>query len=173
METINNINMLEIKPLIRPKELIFHYPSDNQINNLVKSTRREISDIIYKKSEKKLLIIGPCSIHDTKQGYDYAVMLKKLSDKVKNKILIVMRVYFEKPRTTVGWKGLINDPDLNNTFNVNKGLLQARELLYRINKLGLPCAYEILDTITTQYIIDLISWERSEQGQLKAKFTDN
>lgn len=155
---MNNINIKSMKQLLEPSNVIKLHPMDVKLSEFIRKSRREISDIINKKSNKKLLIIGPCSIHDIKEAYDYAKMLRRIMDRVKDKIFIVMRVYFEKPRTTTGWKGLINDPDLDNSFQVNKGLVLARKLLCEINKLGVPCGYEILDTITPQYIADLISW---------------
>ena len=115
-----------------------------------------------------MCVIGPCSIHDVDVALEYAHKLKEISDLVKDKIFIVMRTYFEKPRTTIGWKGLINDPNLDNSFDVNKGLKLARQLLFSINKLGLPCGYEILDSITPQYIADLISW-----GAIGARTTES
>ena len=165
---MENINISSFKPLIQPINLKKQLPITNIINNLVNQTRKEIADIIHKKSNKKLFIVGPCSIHDVDQAFEYAKELKKLADHVKSKILIVMRVYFEKPRTTIGWKGLINDPDLDNTFKVNKGLKLARELLLKINGIGLPCGYEVLDTITPQYISDLVSW-----GAIGARTTES
>ena len=153
-----NTNIQEFKPLIKPNQLNDILPIDTATQNFVIKSRTEIQDIIHKKSNKKLFIVGPCSIHDVDAALQYAKKLKIIADKVKDKIFIVMRVYFEKPRTTVGWKGLINDPLLDDSFNVNKGLYLARELLLNINQLGLPCGYEVLDTITPQYISDLISW---------------
>ena len=153
-----NTNIQEFKPLIKPNQLNDILPIDTATQNFVIKSRTEIQDIIHKKSNKKLFIVGPCSIHDVDAALQYAKKLKIIADKVKDKIFIVMRVYFEKPRTTVGWKGLINDPLLDDSFNVNKGLYLARELLLNINQLGLPCGYEVLDTITPQYISDLITW---------------
>jgi len=153
-----NTNIQEFKPLIKPNQLNDILPIDTATQNFVIQSRLQIQDIIHKKSNKKLFIVGPCSIHDVDAALQYAKKLKIIADKVKDKIFIVMRVYFEKPRTTVGWKGLINDPLLDDSFNVNKGLYLARELLLNINQLGLPCGYEVLDTITPQYISDLISW---------------
>lgn len=155
-------------PLITPRTLLENYPSTSQINKLVKDTRTEISNIINGNSNKFLCIIGPCSIHNIEEAKEYANSLVNLSNTVKNKMLIVMRVYFEKPRTTTGWKGLINDPNLDESYDVNKGLRMARELLIYINSIGLPCAYEILDTITPQYISDLISW-----GAIGARTTES
>tara|TARA_B110000495_G_C23020299_1_gene605183 strand:- start:1381 stop:2412 length:1032 start_codon:yes stop_codon:yes gene_type:complete len=153
-----NTNIQEFKPLIKPNQLNDILPIDAATQNFVIQSRIKIQNIIHKKSNKKLFIVGPCSIHDVDAALQYAKKLKIIADKVKDKIFIVMRVYFEKPRTTVGWKGLINDPLLDDSFNVNKGLYLARELLLNINQLGLPCGYEVLDTITPQYISDLISW---------------
>ena len=153
-----NTNIQEFKSLIKPNQLRDILPITSHIQDFVQQTRLQIQDIIHNKSNKKLFIVGPCSIHDVHAALEYAKKLKIIADKVQDKILIVMRVYFEKPRTTIGWKGLINDPLLDDSFNVNKGLYLARELLLNINQLGLPCGYEVLDTITPQYISDLISW---------------
>ena len=165
---LENINIECFKELISPIDLKKNMVITKKIQNLVFNTRNEIADILSNKSNKKLLIIGPCSIHNIEEAKEYGVLLKNLYDKVKDKIVIVMRVYFEKPRTTIGWKGLINDPDLNETYNVNKGLNKARELLIYLNNLGLPCGYGILDTITPQYISDLISW-----GAIGARTTES
>ena len=165
---MNNTNIKEFRPLIKPNVLLDMLPTNEDVRDLVEHTRREIQDIIKGKSKKKLFIVGPCSIHNPDEALEYGKELKKISEIVKDKILIVMRVYFEKPRTTVGWKGLINDPDLNNTFNVNKGLMMARKLLLELNEISMPCGYEVLDTITPQYISDLISW-----GAIGARTTES
>ncbi len=120
--------------------------------------RQAVKDILDGKDSRKFIIVGPCSIHDVKAALEYAEKLKTLAEKVKDKLLVLMRVYFEKPRTTVGWKGLINDPDLDGSFNVEKGLLTARNLLIQIAELRLPAATEALDPVTPQYLCDLISW---------------
>ena len=133
MSNIENINIHSIKSLIKPCELHEQLPITENISKLILKTRQEIADIIHGRSHKLLFIVGPCSIHNIEQALEYGKMLKNLADRVYNNILIVMRVYFEKPRTTVGWKGLINDPDLNNTCNVNKGLYLARKLLLDLN----------------------------------------
>ena len=166
--SISNINIEYVNKLITPNELIKKYPLNENIKNFIIKSREEIVNILYNKSDKKIFVVGPCSIHNIEESKKYALMLKKISDDVSDKILIVMRVYFEKPRTTVGWKGLINDPDLNNTFNVNKGLELARELLIYINSIGLPCGCEFLDSITPHYISDLISW-----GAIGARTTES
>jgi 3-deoxy-7-phosphoheptulonate synthase len=163
-----NINIIEFKQLIKPNKLREECPINTNITKFVNKTRDEISKIIEGKSSKKLFIVGPCSIHNVEQAFEYSKMLKKIADKINDKILIVMRVYFEKPRTTIGWKGLINDPELNGSYDVNKGLRLARELLLKINSIGVPCGYEVLDTITPQYISDLISW-----GAIGARTTES
>jgi 3-deoxy-7-phosphoheptulonate synthase len=155
---MDNVNIDEFLPLVKPSELKKNLKISDEIKNNICKWRNDISNIITGKSKRKLFIVGPCSIHNTEEALEYAKKLKIIADKVTSTIMIVMRVYFEKPRTTVGWKGLINDPYLNNTYKVNDGLGMARELLININKLGLPCGYEVLDTITPQYICDLISW---------------
>ena len=161
-------NIIYFQKLYLPKELRTEIPITSKITKLVKRTREEIRKIIKKESKKKLFIVGPCSIHNVEEALEYGKYLKELSDRVKDKILIVMRVYFEKPRTTVGWKGLINDPDLDNSCHVNKGLIMARQLLLDLNNLGMPCGYEVLDTITPQYISDLMSW-----GAIGARTTES
>lgn len=166
--TLTNINISEFKELIKPNILKDMLPINKDIINLVQNTRKEIQDILTKKSKKKLFIVGPCSIHDIEQAKTYGLELKKISDIVKDNILIVMRVYFEKPRTTIGWKGLINDPHLNNSYDINHGLKLARELLLYLNGIGMPCGCEFLDVITPQYISDLISW-----GAIGARTTES
>ena len=166
--SISNLNISNINKLITPNELLSNYPLNDKVKDFVIKTRQDISNILDKKDNRFLMLVGPCSIHDIEQAKKYGYMLKSISDKVKDKIVIVMRVYFEKPRTTIGWKGLINDPDLNNTYNVNKGLELARELLLYLNSIGLPCGCEVLDTITPHYISDLISW-----GAIGARTTES
>ena len=165
---MNNVNIKEFRPLIKPNVLCDMLPTTEEVRDLVEHTRREIQDILTGKSKKKIFIVGPCSIHNTDEALEYGKELKKIADKVRDNILVVMRVYFEKPRTTIGWKGLINDPDLNDNFNVNKGLMMARKLLLELNEIGVPCGYEVLDTITPQYISDLISW-----GAIGARTTES
>ena len=171
---MENINIKKFTPLQSPLEIINKYPSDNDLKAFVQKTRLEIQNIILKKSTKKLIIVGPCSIHDETVALDYARQLKTIIDKCPN-LLIVMRTYFEKPRTTIGWKGLINDPALNNTYHINKGLLLARKILWRINKLGVPTGVEWLDTFIPQYIGDLVSWgaigARTVESQIHRQLT--
>ena len=165
---IKNTRINFFEKLVTPKKLIAQYPISYRGNSLVLDTRHAVEQIIAKKDSRMIFIVGPCSIHDVEEAKIYAQELKEIADIVADKILIIMRVYFEKPRTTIGWKGLINDPDLDNTFDVNKGLSMARKLLNDINNLGLPCGYEVLDTITPQYISDLISW-----GAIGARTTES
>jgi 3-deoxy-7-phosphoheptulonate synthase len=156
--TNTNINIESSKTLILPTELFKKLPMTKSVNDFVEKSRNEVRNILEKKDERMLFIVGPCSIHNVEEAKKYARELYKIAKKIKDKIMIVMRVYFEKPRTTIGWKGLVNDPDLDGTFNVNKGLFKARELLLYLNELGLPCGCEFLDTITPQYISDCITW---------------
>ena len=165
---MEDINIENFKALTEPSKLRDSLPRSRKITNFVIETRETIRQIIRGKHNKKLFIVGPCSIHNVGEALEYGKQLKKIADKVKDKILIVMRVYFEKPRTTVGWKGLINDPNLDNSFDVNKGLYMARKLLLELNNIGMPCGYEVLDTITPQYISDLISW-----GAIGARTTES
>lgn len=168
IDNVNNTRISSFEQLVSPKSLINGFPASSQSKDLVLKTRFAIEQILLKNDPRMIFIVGPCSIHDIADAKAYACELKKIADRVASKILIIMRVYFEKPRTTIGWKGFINDPDLDNTFNVNKGLSMARKLLIDINDMGLPCGYEILDTITPQYISDLISW-----GAIGARTTES
>lgn len=156
--TLNDNNIVDYQELISPNELLNIVPCNDLVKSFVINSRERIKDILDGKSNKILFIVGPCSIHNIEEAKIYGNMLKNISYKVEDKILIVMRTYFEKPRTTVGWKGYINDPYLNNSHNVNIGLRNARELLIYLNTIGLPCGCEILNTITPQYMLDLISW---------------
>ena len=158
MTNITNINIRELSNLPSPEFYQKKFPSSEQQTSLIKESRKTIENIIEGKDSRLLLLMGPCSIHDTKAGIEYAEKLKELAEKVSKNIYIVMRVYFEKPRTTVGWKGLINDPDLNGSYNIPKGIETAREFLSEVTKIGLPTATEFLDPFTPQYIGDLVSW---------------
>ena len=157
-----------IENLVSPEELAQQIPLDDETASFIIQSRKDIEAIINGEDDRLLVIIGPCSIHDTTAAVDYAEKLKVLHDKYRDELLIVMRVYFEKPRTTVGWKGLISDPDLDKSFHVAKGLNLARSLLMDINKLGLPAGTEFLDMVTGQYISDLISW-----GAIGARTTES
>ena len=154
----DNTRIIDRRKVPAPYELVNKYPINDQISKLVYGTRNEISQILHNKDDRIFVVVGPCSIHDPISAIEYA---KKLSDETKNfseNLLIIMRVYFEKPRTTVGWKGLINDPDINETFNIAKGVEIARKLLIDIAELGLPAGTEFLDPISPQYVTDIISW---------------
>lgn len=155
---IDDVNIAEFIPLITPNELKRQFPLSDRASKTVLAGRQAIQDILDNKDKRLLVVIGPCSIHDPKAAHDYADRLKVLADELSDTLLIVMRVYFEKPRTTTGWKGLINDPDMNDSFDIAKGLGIARKLLLELNEKGLPCATEALDPNSPQYIQDLISW---------------
>jgi 3-deoxy-7-phosphoheptulonate synthase len=154
----DNTRIIDRKKVPAPYELINKLPIDNEISRLVYGTRQEISQILHQKDDRLLVVVGPCSIHDPDSALEYARKLIEQNIKYKEELLIVMRVYFEKPRTTVGWKGLINDPDLNETYNIGKGVEMARKLLIDLAKLNLPAGTEFLDPISPQYITDIISW---------------
>tara|TARA_R110000868_G_scaffold8205_7_gene42785 strand:- start:99558 stop:100592 length:1035 start_codon:yes stop_codon:yes gene_type:complete len=168
MKNIINTRIERIKPLISPDLLIEELPADDGLYEHVANARQQIADVLHGRDDRLLVVVGPCSIHDEEAALEYAARLAVLAESLKDKLLIVMRVYFEKPRTTVGWKGLINDPDLDDSYKINKGLRMARKLLLEINRLGLPAATEFLDTITPQYIADLIAW-----GAIGARTTES
>lgn len=155
---IDDVNLQSIHPLVTPAELKTELPLTESAYQTVLHGRETIRNILDGKDKRIFVVIGPCSIHDPIAAHEYADRLKVLSDKIKDSIYIVMRVYFEKPRTTVGWKGLINDPDMNDSFNIEKGLRIGRKLLVELNEKGLPCATEALDPNSPQYYQDLISW---------------
>ena len=150
-------NIIEVKNLISPENLKKMIPLSSTINNFVEKSRKTVQDIISGKDDRIIIIVGPCSIHDTDAAFEYSKQLVKFQKEFPN-LFIVMRVYFEKPRTRTGWKGLINDPDLDNSLNVQKGLYLARELLVKINQIGLPTACEFLENNTPMYFSDLVSW---------------
>ena len=161
MESIyhtDNIRIVEKFDLITPNDVISAYPPDNEISKLVYGSRNEASQILHGKDDRLIVVCGPCSIHDPKSALEYARLLKEARDSLDDNLLIIMRVYFEKPRTTVGWKGLINDPDINESYDANKGLMLARKILRDITAIGLPVGTEFLDPISPQYVADLISW---------------
>ena len=154
----DDLRIREVRPLIPPAILLEEIPITEQASNLVFDTRMTLMNIIGGSDRRLALIVGPCSIHDTKAALEYGQRLKALADRFAGHLVIVMRTYFEKPRTSVGWKGLINDPDLDESFHINKGLRLARQLLLDLNDLGLPTASEFLDTQIPQHIADLTSW---------------
>ena len=164
----DDVRIREIEEVIAPKRIIDEIPVSEEVSELVVGTREKIRKIIHGLDDRLLLIVGPCSIHDPKAAIDYATRLLAERDKYKDSLELIMRVYFEKPRTTVGWKGLINDPDLNNSFDINKGLRVGRRLLFEINSLTMPAGVEFLDVISPQYIADLVSW-----GAIGARTTES
>ncbi|WP_353144225.1 3-deoxy-7-phosphoheptulonate synthase [Acinetobacter pragensis] len=155
---IDDVNVKSIQPLVTPAELKKEVPLTETAYQTVLKGRETVRNILDGNDKRLFIVIGPCSIHDTVAAHEYADRLKVLSEKIKDTIYVVMRVYFEKPRTTVGWKGLINDPDMNDSFNIEKGLRIGRQLLRELNEKGLPCATEALDPNSPQYYQDLISW---------------
>lgn len=155
---LENVNVASQEELITPEALKQELPLSDKAAETVEKGRQAIYDIIDGKDHRLFIVVGPCSIHDVAAAREYAQKLKKLADELSDTLLIVMRVYFEKPRTTVGWKGLINDPHLNDTFDIEQGLHIGRRLLLDISELGLPTATEALDPISPQYLQDTISW---------------
>ncbi|MHA3047989.1 3-deoxy-7-phosphoheptulonate synthase [Acinetobacter sp. ANC 4641] len=155
---IDDINIQSIQPLVTPAQLKEELPLSDKAYQTVLNGRETIRKILDGEDKRLFVVIGPCSINDPKAAHEYAERLKALSEKVKDTLYLVMRVYFEKPRTTIGWKGLINDPDMNDSFNIEKGLRIGRKLLLELNEVGLPCATEALDPNSPQYLHDLISW---------------
>ncbi|HKK16730.1 MAG TPA: 3-deoxy-7-phosphoheptulonate synthase AroG [Gammaproteobacteria bacterium] len=164
----DDLRIESIKAVTPPAEICEELPITEAAARTTFETRRAIHNILEGKDDRLMVVTGPCSIHDTKAAREYATRLKPLIDKYRNELLIIMRVYFEKPRTTVGWKGLINDPDLDNSFQINKGLRMARKLLLELNEMGVPAGTEYLDLVTPQYITDLISW-----GAIGARTTES
>lgn len=155
---IENVNIKVEQRILTPNELKRIYPLSEKMIQTVSQGQQTVKDILSGKDKRKLVIVGPCSIHDVAAAKEYAVRLKRLADKYADSLFIVMRVYFEKPRTTIGWEGLINDPDLDDSCRVDKGLQLARELLTYIAEIGLPTAGEALDIVTPPFIQDLFSW---------------
>lgn len=155
---VHNINMDSQNVLITPEQLWDTLPMSEQVSNTVAESRQVIRDILDRKDQRLFVVVGPCSIHDTEAAIDYARRLKALADELSDTLYIVMRVYFEKPRTTVGWKGLINDPHLDDSFKIEEGLHIGRKLLLDVLEMGLPTSTEALDPISPQYLQDLISW---------------
>src|SRR5579871_592424 len=168
LSTTDDLRILELKELSTPDEVMGEIPRTLTATRIVMAARNAIHAILNGADDRLLVIVGPCSIHDPVAAVDYAQRLAGLRERLRDTLEIVMRVYFEKPRTTVGWKGLINDPDLNGSFNINSGLQKARRLLLDVNQLGLPAGCEFLDMITPQYIADLVAW-----GAIGARTTES
>ena len=164
----DDLRIREIKELSPPSHLIREFPCTEEVGQVVFGARSAMHAILHGMDDRLIVVTGPCSIHDPQAALDYARRLKAERDRLRDDLEIVMRVYFEKPRTTVGWKGLINDPDLDGSFRINHGLRVARELLMEINAMGLPAGCEYLDMITPQYIADLVAW-----GAIGARTTES
>ena len=164
----DDLRIRGMKEVIAPEVIHKQFQSTENAQNTVIQTRQEIHNILTGEDDRMIVIIGPCSIHDVKAAREYALHIKTAREKLEKDLLIIMRVYFEKPRTTVGWKGLINDPDLDDSFEINKGLGMARDLLVTVNEMGIPTATEFLDLISPQYVADLISW-----GAIGARTTES
>ncbi|MGY4288715.1 phospho-2-dehydro-3-deoxyheptonate aldolase [Bradyrhizobium sp. LM2.7] len=158
LSTTDDLRIRELKELSTPEEVMREVPRTLTATRVVMASRNAIHAILNGQDDRLLVVVGPCSVHDPKAALDYAERLASLREDLADQLEIVMRVYFEKPRTTVGWKGLINDPDLDGSFDINKGLRLARNVLSAINNLGLPAGAEFLDMTTPQYIADLVSW---------------
>ena len=165
---IDDVRIAEIKELVPPAHVLREFPATPRAAEVAYEARQAIHRILYGADDRLLVVIGPCSIHDTTAAIEYAHRLKAEADRLRNDLLIVMRVYFEKPRTTVGWKGLINDPYLDESYRIDEGLRIARQLLIEINRQGLPAGSEFLDVISPQYIGDLIAW-----GAIGARTTES
>ena len=156
--SLENLRVVSQRALPPPSALHEEIPASAAVTQTVAAARRALADILDGRDPRLLVVVGPCSIHDPAAAMEYARRLKALADELAGQMLIVMRVYFEKPRTTVGWKGLINDPRMDDSFHIEDGMRLARQLLVEINALGLPCGTEALDPITPQYLGDLIAW---------------
>src|SRR5512144_2668584 len=168
LSTTDDLRIRELKELTTPELVMREIPRTLTATRVVMAARNAIHAILNGNDERLLVVAGPCSIHDPAAAVDYAERLVNLRERLADRLEIVMRVYFEKPRTTVGWKGLINDPDLDGSFNINKGLRLARNVLLDVNRLGLPAGCEFLDIITPQYFADLVAW-----GAIGARTTES
>ena len=177
MASINtdDLRISKITPLISPAVLSHQLPLSDSAAKVVTTARLEAEAILNGSDDRLLVVVGPCSIHDPSAALEYAQLLKKSATHFQKDLLIIMRVYFEKPRTTVGWKGLINDPNLDNSFDINRGLRSARELLLQLAEMGIPAGSEFLDAISPQYLADLISWgaigARTTESQIHRELT--
>ncbi|MBK6006994.1 3-deoxy-7-phosphoheptulonate synthase [Ramlibacter ginsenosidimutans] len=165
---LDDVRIRDVRPLISPALLQYELPADEAVQAFIERSRTEVAAAVHGTDPRLLVVVGPCSIHDHAQAMEYARRLRGLADELREDLLLVMRVYFEKPRTTVGWKGYINDPRLDGSFRINEGLRLARQLLLEIAQLGLPAGTEFLDLLSPQYISDLISW-----GAIGARTTES
>ena len=166
-ETVD-VNIRQLDPIPAPRVFLRSRPLGPERMELVRDSRQAIRNVLHGRDDRLLVITGPCSVHDPKAALEYARRLSAVNERLKDRLLIVMRVYFEKPRTTVGWKGLINDPDLDGTFNIRKGIRLARQVLWQVLGQGIPAATEWLDPITPQYLSDAVSW-----GAIGARNTES
>ncbi|MCG2592344.1 3-deoxy-7-phosphoheptulonate synthase [Ramlibacter sp. XY19] len=165
---LDDVRIRDVRPLISPALLQYELPADDGVQAFVERSRTAVAQVVHGNDPRLLVVVGPCSIHDHAQAMEYAHRLHALAGELADDLLVVMRVYFEKPRTTVGWKGFINDPRLDGSFRINEGLRRARELLLEIAQLGLPAGTEFLDLLSPQYIADLVSW-----GAIGARTTES
>jgi 3-deoxy-7-phosphoheptulonate synthase len=165
---VDDVRVKEIKELLTPEAILKDYPTTETAAQTTYAVRQDIHHVLHGADDRLVVIIGPCSIHDPKAALEYANKLKQERERLKNDLIVVMRVYFEKPRTTVGWKGLINDPHLDDSYDINTGLKLARKLLWDLNEMQMPCGTEFLDVITPQYTADLVSW-----GAIGARTTES
>ena len=164
----DDVRIKEIKELAPPSHLIREFPISDSVSKVVYDARKAIHNILHNNDDRMFIVVGPCSIHDPQAAIEYAQRLTVVRDRLADRVEIIMRVYFEKPRTTVGWKGLINDPYMDESYRINDGLRLARQLLLGINELGVPAATEYLDVISPQYVADLIAW-----GAIGARTTES
>ena len=175
MDKLNNVNISDVQKLIPPLQLKSLYPVNEDIADSILQSRKEISRILSGQDDRLLAIVGPCSIHDTEAAMEYAEKLNLLRKKYADRLYIIMRVYFEKPRTTIGWRGLIVDPHIDGSYKIGEGLQKARELLLKINTIGLPAGSEMLDPIVPQYLADIIAWSaigaRTTESQTHREIT--
>ncbi|KAJ1547880.1 3-deoxy-7-phosphoheptulonate synthase [Nowakowskiella sp. JEL0078] len=165
---MDDTRVLGYDPLLPPQILQLEYPISESSQATIRKARREARDVILGNDDRILVIVGPCSIHDVDAAIEYGKRLKTLNERLQNNLVIIMRSYFEKPRTTVGWKGLINDPEIDGSFQINKGLRKARKLLCDLTNMGVPVGMELLDTISPQFLADLVSW-----GAIGARTTES
>jgi 3-deoxy-7-phosphoheptulonate synthase len=164
----DDLRIIEMKEVSTPTQVFEEFPLSEESSSCVHHARKEIQEVFHGEDDRLVVVVGPCSIHDPEAARDYANRLLEQRNKWSTDLLIIMRVYFEKPRTTVGWKGLINDPNLDDSFEINKGLRLARELLLDLNNMGIPAGTEYLDLISPQYVADLVSW-----GAIGARTTES